>query len=158
MRPQQKCRKHSRARTFQSTVTYAVRMTRAQRQKIWKYNTCYHLISEHTDGEGNVPPFLPQMVVDSHNSKAEEVALDINPETTDEWRTKHDEHDLANSSDVEDARESLKRGRMASSPVAEPRAKSRRTRNASRSVIYWQAIEDLVYMIEDIYHDLILSG
>lgn len=97
---------------------------KGQRQTIWKYNTWYHLISEHANEEGNIPPLLPQIIVDTHILKAEESAIGIGPETTGEWRA---EHDLANSSDVEDAKESLKRDRTASNVAAEPHAKSRRT-------------------------------
>lgn len=95
-------------------------------QTIWKYNTWYHLITEHADEEGNIPPMPLQMIVDCHISRAEEDAVGIDPDTTDDWRVNHD---FANSSDVEGAAEELqnvKRDRSASNVLEGPRTKSRK--------------------------------
>jgi hypothetical protein len=51
-------------------------------QTIWKYNSVYHLISEHSNG--NIPPAIPgQLLVQIFISKGAEKALGIQERVTD---------------------------------------------------------------------------
>jgi hypothetical protein len=52
---------------------------------IWKYNTLYHLIIEHSSG--STPPSIPeQLLVQIFITKEEEKALDISEHNTIDWR------------------------------------------------------------------------
>src|ERR1700729_2302729 len=55
---------------------------------IWKYNTLYHLINEHSSG--STPPSIPgQLLVQMFIIKEEEKALGISEHNTVDWRRQH---------------------------------------------------------------------
>ena len=60
-----------------------------QLRTIWKYNTLFHLLKEHTDEHRNPPPILMQLAVDMHISFDEEDQMNIDHNVTEDWRVKH---------------------------------------------------------------------
>lgn len=59
-------------------------------QTIWKYNAITHLLIHHQDEDKCLPSIPPQFLVDMHISKAEEQAMGIAEDSTDEWRGLND--------------------------------------------------------------------
>lgn len=87
---------------------------------IWKYNTVFHLASEHSEG-GNMPADLPtRLLVDMFISKREEGLMGIERELTEKWR---DEHGFLNSDVYEERRQILEQ--------EQPQASKRRPRAPS---------------------------
>jgi hypothetical protein len=101
---------------------------------IWKYNSIYHLLSEHSpeneDNTNNNPektalPKVPgQMTVDMFISWKEEVFLKITPQVTTQYREKY--KDIPNSNSMEIIKEELKRDRAQTLSIMEPGGKRRR--------------------------------
>ncbi|KAH9852083.1 hypothetical protein C2E23DRAFT_203440 [Lenzites betulinus] len=107
--------------------------TSGEPQAIWKYNAITHLLINHQDKDKNLPGIPPQFLVDMHISKAEEQAMGIEEDCTDEWR---EENEVPGSDDIqafqEQAAEQVavqKRGRAQSTTeVVGRRRKAVRTR------------------------------
>ena len=59
-------------------------------QTIWKYNTLFHLASEHATNSG-IPPKIPrQLLANMFITREEEKALKVTEDATDAWRVEHD--------------------------------------------------------------------
>lgn len=58
-------------------------------QTIWKYNTLYHLASEHSTGN-NLPKIPRELLIKMYITQEEETALGISQQTTAGWRTHND--------------------------------------------------------------------
>ena len=56
----------------------------------WKYNLLYHMTAHHLQADGSFPPFPRQLIVRSHITKAEEVALGIGAVQTSNWRDQYE--------------------------------------------------------------------
>lgn len=101
---------------------------------IWKYNSIYHLLSEHSpeyedntddNSEKTTLPKIPgQMTVDMFISRKEEVFLKITPQVTTQYREKYE--NIPDSDGVELIKEELKRDRAQTLSVVEPGGKRRR--------------------------------
>ncbi|KAJ6546390.1 hypothetical protein DFH09DRAFT_927156 [Mycena vulgaris] len=55
-------------------------------QTIWKYNTMYHIISEHSLQDNILPPIPPEFMVDLFIRKSEEDSMGIQEAETVQWR------------------------------------------------------------------------
>jgi hypothetical protein len=106
-----------------------------ERRTIWKYNSIYHLLSEHSpeceeddtnnNSEKTALPKIPgQMTVDMFISRKEEEFLKIMPELTTQYREKYE--NIPNSDGVEIIKDELKRERAQTLSVVEPGGKRRR--------------------------------
>ncbi|THH20229.1 hypothetical protein EW146_g1103 [Bondarzewia mesenterica] len=57
-----------------------------QLHNIWKYNTLFHLITEHSTDDGMLPAIPGELLMNSFISKAEESAMGIEEDITKDWR------------------------------------------------------------------------
>ncbi|KAH9833218.1 uncharacterized protein C8Q71DRAFT_712933, partial [Rhodofomes roseus] len=100
-----------------------------QPQTIWKYNTLIHLLTAHSPADAIRPPIIPpQLLLDMHITKSEEVLMNIDREVTTSYR---DQFEIPDSDEIEQVMEDLqigqKRGRGQSTVVREPRSKAAKT-------------------------------
>ena len=93
---------------------------------IWKYNTIYHLLSEHSQDitMTQILPIIPgQMVVDMFVSSSEEALMKVPLAATKAHR---EEYRLQNSDGIEEIKEVLKRERAETVTLVEPGGKKRK--------------------------------
>lgn len=77
---------------------------------IWKYNTIFHLLSEHSSEDTGPPAIPPELMIEMFVTKKEEGFMGVDGKATDEWRG---ENSVPNSDAVEAMKVevSQKRGR-----------------------------------------------
>ena len=61
---------------------------------IWKYNTMFHLASEHSDHDGTLPKIPRELLQSMFITRAEEKALQVTEEQTRVWR---DDNEMPNT-------------------------------------------------------------
>jgi hypothetical protein len=80
-------------------------------QTTWKYNTLFHLASEHATNSGTPPKIPRQLLADMFITREEEKALKVTEDATDAWRVEHDIPGTDSLLELIQAEEIQKRGR-----------------------------------------------
>ncbi|KAI0066999.1 hypothetical protein BV25DRAFT_1897244 [Artomyces pyxidatus] len=97
-----------------------------QPRTIWKYNAVYHLSTEHAPGDGdeNLPKFPVEFLVDTFISSKEAELMRVEAAVTRQWRK---DNRLADSDDMPEMRDALKRERAASAIASDRPTKTVKT-------------------------------
>jgi hypothetical protein len=61
-----------------------------ERPTIWKYNAISHIVCEHAILENKMPAIKPEFMAEIYIRKAEEAAMGIPVEDTEDWRERND--------------------------------------------------------------------